>query len=160
MPWQVTVTGACLLAGGPGGWLLGYVAFPSGPEALLRLFVGQLAAAAGLLAGWRAGLSAIRADSRAAGTDRWEPLARLGRQRLYLDQVTQHFFQGPAALFRFVIHWLGPATIDRVWTGMILRSAAWLGTQVESLHEERVDFQVAAFVLGTVTLLLTLILVT
>ena len=59
----------------------------------------------------------------------------------------------------FVSGGLGPAVMDRFWTGMIVRNAAWLGTQVESLHVERADFYVATIVLGTVTLLLTLVLV-
>ena len=157
--WLVNSAAVFLLIGGPCGWLLGLVRFPNSPEALLRFFIGQSAAVAGLWAGWQAERAAKSVDGLARPTNRWESLVRLSRQRLYVDHIVRRILSGPMTLVYFVGGWLGPAVMDRFWTGMIVRNAAWLGTRVETLHVERADFYVATVVLGTVTLLLTLVLV-
>ncbi len=157
--WLVNSAAVFLLIGGPCGWLLGLVSFPNSPDALLRIAIGQSAAIAGLLAGWQAERAAKSANGLARPTNRWEFLARLSRQRLYVDDVVRQILTGPRALAQLVSGWLGPSVVDRCWTGMIVRNAAWLGTQVETLHVERADFYVATIILGTVTLLLTLVLV-
>ncbi len=157
--WRVNSAAVFLLIGGPCGWLLGLVRFPNSPDALLRIAIGQSAAIVGLLAGWQAQRASKSVDGLTRPTNRWESLVRLSRQRLYVDHVVRQILSGPMTLVYFVGDWLGPAVMDRVWTGMIVRNAAWLGAQVETLHVERADFYIATVVLGTVTLLLTLVLV-
>ena len=149
--WTVILAALLLLVGGPCGWLLGFVSFPHSFDALARFGIGQSVAVAGLIAGWRA--------QRATSSNRWESITRLSQQRLYVDLIVERLSWPRMLAQNLANRGLGPAIIDRAWAAMIVRLAAWLGLHVESLQVERTDFYVATILLGTATLLLTLILV-
>jgi len=149
--WTVILAAALLWIGGPCGWLLGFISFPTSSDALARLGVGQFVAVAGLIAGWWA--------QRATNLRAWESINRLSQQRLYVDQICG-LVRRPLMLVQHVAaRSLSATAIERAGVSTIVRLAAWLGLQVESLLVGRTDFYLATILLGTATLLLTLILV-
>lgn len=144
-----------LLMGGPCAWWLGIVSVPMMPDPLIRYAIGQGIAVVGLFAGWWAQRSSTSQTESA-----WGAIGRLSEQRLYVDQVFQRMMDGPNWLIQQLARQPNSGAMERAWSWMFVRSAAWLGLQTESLQVRRVDFYVATLLLGTVTLLLTLILAT
>ena len=144
---------ALLFMGGPCAWWLGIVSVPVTPDSLIRCAIGQGIAIVGLFAGWWAERRSTSPTERA-----WGAIARLSEQRLYVDQVFQRMMDGPNWLIQQLSRQPSSGALERAWSWMFVRSAAWLGLQTESLQVGRVDFYVATLVLGTVALLLTLIL--
>jgi len=154
--------GLMLLIAGPCGWWLGFLAIPAGPQAWIGLAIGQLVTVLGLSIGWR-----IRAASRSRSNadpsstmSRWNSVTRLSHHRLYIDQVFQEARRLPRAVMRLLSAWLEPAAMERTMGHWIVNSAAWFGTQIEAQQVQRASFSVAAILLGTAVLVLTLILIT
>lgn len=142
-----------LLIGGPCAWWWGIVSLPTTLDPTIRFAIGQGIALFGLFAGWQVDRRSLSQSPRG-----WEAISRLSRQRLYVDQIVERMMEGPNWLIQQLSRQPGSVAVERAWSWMFVRSAAWLGLQFESLQVGRVDFYVASILLGTVTLLLTLIL--
>lgn len=156
----IPLAGGLLLVAGVGGWIWHAVTTTADPDQLVRLVIGQTVIIAGLGAGW----STQRASERSSGLashNPWESIHRLSQQRLYVDQAIGQLLLAPSVVIRHLFgHDPGPNANDRFWTRTVARGVEWLGNQVELLHVGRADFYVATILIGTFTLLLTLILVT
>lgn len=161
----VTLFGVLLLVvAGPCGMWLGFLSIPVKPEAWTGLAAGQAVTALGLLAGWRLQMTsqsiAHSSSNYMRATSRWGSVARLSQNRLYVDQFFREALRLPTAAIQLLAAWLEPVALERTMSRCVMNCAAWFGTQVESQQIQRVDFSVAAVLLGTAVLLLTLILVT
>ena len=160
----VNALAVLLLMAGPCGWWLGFLTIPETVEAWTCLAAGQAVAVVGLLTGWRLRKTSWSEStvppnfSRA--TSRWGSVTRLSQNRLYVDQFFQEAWRLPVSAMQLLTTWLEPAAMERTMSRWVVNCAAWFGTQIESQQIQRVDFSVAAILLGTAVLLLTLILVT
>lgn len=153
-----------LMVAGPCGWWLGFLVIPANVEAWTCLAAGQAVAVLGLLTGWRLRKTSW-SESKAPpnfsqATSRWGSVTRLSQNRLYVDQFFHEACRLPAAILQLLATWLEPAALERTMGRWVVSCAAWFGTQIESQQVQRVDFSVAAVLLGTAVLVLTLILVT
>lgn len=160
----VNLLGVLLLIAGPCGWWLGFLAIPGTVEAWACLATGQAVAVLGLLTGWRLRKTSWSESNAQPNfrreTSRWSSVTRLSQNRLYVDQFFQEARRLPVAAMQLLATWLEPAAMERTMSRWVVSCAAWFGTQIESQQIQRVDFSVAAILLGTAVLLLTLILVT
>ncbi|MDB5347901.1 MAG: NAD(P)H-quinone oxidoreductase subunit [Schlesneria sp.] len=144
-----------LFTAGIGFWLRQIVATPMTSGEWMRWGIGQVLVLIGLVAGWRTGQIVLPASASA-----WESLARLRRERMYVDPLFQSAFRTPwHSISRFFVRSVDAIAIDRAWQRLLVQGAAWIGFRIEGLQVSRIDFYVAAMLLGTATLLLTLILV-
>lgn len=106
--------------------------------------------------GWQRGGAATRNGETGAETT-WK---RLSREGLYVDQLFRSVIAAPWNLAcQVFIRGSDAAATDRAWRLLFTQSLAWFGSRLEGLQVSRVDFCVAAMLLGTATLLLTLVLV-
>ena len=122
-----------------------------------RVVFGQLAVAIGVCVVRRAS----RATNTSAARETWyQPLAQLSRQRLYIDDVTQIVVEGPLRVWMLLAQFVERFLSDGLFPTLAVRLPDWFGRQIESLQIGRVEFDLAATLLGVATVLLTLILVT
>jgi NADH:ubiquinone oxidoreductase subunit 5 (subunit L)/multisubunit Na+/H+ antiporter MnhA subunit len=147
----VAIGAMLLLIGGVGAWLLGIVAIPKTADQWTGFAIGQTVAIVGLIAGWRASSFAPSTDSH-----RWESLGRLSHERFYVDHWRHIVVHWPMTLVRGIA---ARIRIEYPGQGVFVRIAAWIGAHVESLHTAETEFYLATLLLGTMTLLLTLVLV-
>jgi NADH:ubiquinone oxidoreductase subunit 5 (subunit L)/multisubunit Na+/H+ antiporter MnhA subunit len=122
-----------------------------------RLAIAQVIAAVGLIAGRL--LARRRTSTENPDRGGLQPLVRLSRERLYVDAVTRVAITPLIQLARLVAQWASPKRIELGLGKLVVSSAAWLGMSVESQQVGRDDFYLATILLGTVTLILTVILV-
>lgn len=144
-----------LVTAAVGFWLRQIVTAPMTSREWMRWGIGQVFILIGFVAGWRTGQTSFPLSASA-----WESLARLRRERMYVDPLLQSVFRTPwHSISRFFARSVDAIAIDRAWRRLLVQGAAWLGFRIEGLQVSRIDFYVAASLLGTATLLLTLILV-
>ncbi|HEY4263355.1 MAG TPA: proton-conducting transporter membrane subunit [Schlesneria sp.] len=145
-----------LLTAGIGIWLRQIIATPVSSSEWMRWGIGQVVVLIGFVSGWRTGRAAL--PTSAGGV--WESLARLRRERMYVDPLFQSVFRVPwHSISRFFVRSVDATAIDRAWRRLLVQGTAWIGFRIEALQVSRIDFCVATMLLGTATLLLTLILV-
>ena len=122
-----------------------------------RVILGQLAVAVAAVV--------VRRSSRAANATpvreaRYQPLAQLSRQRLYIDDVAQIVVEGPLRIWMQIAQFVERLVSDSLFPSLAVRLPGWFGRQLESLQTGRIEFDLAATLLGVAAVLLTLILVT
>jgi NADH:ubiquinone oxidoreductase subunit 5 (subunit L)/multisubunit Na+/H+ antiporter MnhA subunit len=144
-----------LLAAAIGFWSWQIVTTPMSSDEWMRWGIGQVLVLIGFVIGWRTGQTAFPVSASA-----WESLARLRRERMYVDPLFQSVFRTPwHSISRFFARSVDAIAIDRAWRRLLVQGTAWIGFRIEGLQVSRIDFYVATMLLGTATLLLTLILV-
>jgi NADH:ubiquinone oxidoreductase subunit 5 (subunit L)/multisubunit Na+/H+ antiporter MnhA subunit len=144
-----------LFAAAIGFWLRQIVTTPVSSGEWMRWGIGQVLVLIGFVAGWRSGQAVLPISANA-----WESLARLRRERMYVDPLFQSVFRTPwHSISRFFARSVDAIAIDRAWRRLLVQGAAWIGFRIEGLQVSRIDFYIATMILGTATLLLTLILV-
>ena len=122
-----------------------------------RVLLGQLAVIVGAFVVRRSS----RAKSMSPAREAWyQPLAQLSRQRLSIDDVTQIVVAGPLRIWMQLTQFVERLLTDSLFPALAVRLPGWFGRQIESLQIGRVEFDLAAALLGVATVLLTLILVT
>jgi NADH:ubiquinone oxidoreductase subunit 5 (subunit L)/multisubunit Na+/H+ antiporter MnhA subunit len=138
-----------------GFWLRQIVTTPMTSSEWMRWGIGQVFVLIGFVAGWRTGQTVLPGSASP-----WESLARLRRERMYVDPLFQSVFRTPwHSISRFFARSVDAIAIDRAWQRLLVQGAAWIGFRIEGLQVSRIDFYIATMLLGTATLLLTLILV-
>lgn len=123
---------------------------------LVRVALGQLAVLTGVVVAWRTALLGNTLSSNPRST---QPLAELSRRRLYIDEVTQLAIEGPVNVWSQIAQIVERFLSEDFWPTLGQRIPGWFGRQLESMQIGRVEFDVAACLLGVATLLLTLALV-
>jgi formate hydrogenlyase subunit 3/multisubunit Na+/H+ antiporter MnhD subunit len=145
---------------GPIGWLTGALHWPATSEAWIHLASGQAFAVVGLLTGWQFMPGTRSGQSSGSGNARpWDSLTRLSRERMHIDQAAL-VWSGPIAFLQWLARSACPQSLDRFFSQFAVRLAAWIGAHAESLQVEQTGFYLATILLGTLTFLLTLVLVT
>ena len=122
-----------------------------------RVILGQLAVIVGALFVRQASHAKSTFPGREA---RHQPLAQLSRQRLYIDELTQIVVEGPLRAWMQLAQFVEQFVSDGLVPALTVRLPGWFGRQIEALRIRRVEFDLAATLLGVATVLLTLILVT
>ena len=138
------------------GWLGATEAAPRAGD-VGRVLLGQLAVIVGAIVVRRVS----RAKSTSPARETWyQPLAQLSRQRLYIDDVTQLVVEGPLRVWMQLAQFIDRLLMDGLFPFLGVRLPGWFGRQIEALHIGRIEFDLAATLLGVATVLLTLVLVT
>ena len=138
-------------------WWLGATSAAPRAADVGRVLLGQLAVIVGAFVVRRAS----RAKSMSPAREAWyQPLAQLSRQRLSIDDVTQIVVAGPLRIWMQLTQFVERLLTDSLFPALAVRLPGWFGRQIESLQIGRVEFDLAAALLGVATVLLTLILVT
>lgn len=145
-----------LLAVMTGLWLLQVLKTPISPSEWTRWGIAEAIVLLGLGCGWQRG-SASFGPRVARPETTW---ARLSREGLYVDQLFHSLVATPwHVVSRVFVQAADAVAIDRAWRMLIVQGLGWLGGRIEGLQVSRIDFYVAAMLLGTATLLLTLVLI-
>ena len=122
-----------------------------------RVVLGQVAVLIGTAFVWNRSRSTITYSAREAW---YQPLVQLSQRQLYVDEVAEFLFVTPlqtwVQLARHGERWL----TDSLFPAFTVRLPGWFALQFESLQVGRVEFDLAASLLGVLTVLLTLLLVT
>lgn len=151
--WSAGLGATMLLLTATTARLAGEIVRPASPDSLIRLIIGQACPLMGLLAGFwtgRVGTSTSHDDS----------FVRLAREGLYVNYAWQSLLAWSTAFAdRVAGRWMSANAVDQAWAWLTVRVSALMGTQIESLQISEAGFYVAAVLLSTATLLLTLILV-
>ena len=122
-----------------------------------RVLIGQFAVIVGVFVVWQASCS----KSSSVAKEAWyQPLAQLSRQRLYIEDVTQIVVEGPLRVWMQLAQFMERSLANGLFPSLAIRLPGWFGRQFESLQVGRIEFDLAAALLGVSAILLTLILVT
>ena len=122
-----------------------------------RVLVSQLAVIAGVFVVRQA---ASGTSASLAGDTWYQPLAQLSRQRLYIDDATQFAVEAPLRTWMQLAQFVDRLLTNGLFPLFTIRLPGWFGRQFESLLVGRIEFDLAAALLGVSAVLLTLILVT
>lgn len=145
-----------LLAVMAGLWLLQVLKAPISPSEWTRWGITEAIVLLGLGFGWRRGI----ATPGMMGSGPETTWVRLSREGLYVDQLFHSLVAPPwYVVSRVFVQGADAAAIDRAWRMLIVQGLGWLGSRIEGLQVSRIDFYLAAMLLGTATLLLTLVLI-
>lgn len=150
------IVSVLLLSVMTGRWLMQMLTTPISPSEWTRWGIAEALVLLGFVLGWQRGLAT--SEPRGAGPETtW---ARLSREGLYVDQLFHSLVATPwHVVSRVFVQAADAAAIDRAWRMLIVQGLGWLGGRIEGLQVSRIDFYVAAMLLGTATLLLTLVLI-
>ena len=122
-----------------------------------RVVLGQVAVLIGTAFVWNRSRSTITYSAREAW---YQPLVQLSQRQLYVDEVAEFLFVTPlqtwVKLARHGERWL----TDSLFPAFTVRLPGWFAQQFESLQIGHIEFDLAASLLGVVTVLITLLLVT
>lgn len=124
---------------------------------VVRVALGQGAVVAGLLLAWRMTRRPRTDVSRTASSS---SLVRLSRERLYVDDVTRIAWETPLRWLAGLAQLVERQVIVPLVAALTVEWPGWFGRQIEALQTGRVEFDLAATLLGAAAVLLTLVLVT
>ncbi len=122
-----------------------------------RVVLGQVAILIGTSFVWRRS----RSTSVPAAQDTWyQPLRQLSQRRLYVDEMAEFLFVTPLQTWMKLARHGERLLTDSLFPAFTVRLPGWFAQQFESVQIGRVEFDLAASLLGVVTVLITLLLVT